>query len=267
MARTAVELPDPLENASGGAANSADDLLAQLAGDEVDRLLSEADAGEPAPRNVDRPVTDEAVAAGVVAAAGEASPAPADVAAESPAGDLFDEIDLAKMAGARAPKAEVEAAATLEATQSVEDSIALRAEELIAQARLEGDDPEPTPAVPPLSAADALAAEMEADEQAHAAALQRMKGDYTPAPRAEVSVATPVPAPAAEIDEAAVDLTAPESEADDERVPLLVRVLEWINSPMTGLSPGVREAMGKVALVTAVNAIAVFLYVLIARRH
>src|SRR5688500_20197958 len=55
MARTAVELPDPLENAGGGGgANSADDLLAQLAGDEVDRLLSEADATPPDPAHADR---------------------------------------------------------------------------------------------------------------------------------------------------------------------------------------------------------------------
>ena len=54
MAQTAVDLPDPLGGKSdGGAAlKSADDLLAQLAGDEVDRLLSEADASTPGPLNV-----------------------------------------------------------------------------------------------------------------------------------------------------------------------------------------------------------------------
>src|SRR5688500_19219971 len=38
-----IDLPDPLESASQPLGN-ADDLLAQLAGEEVDRLLAEADA-------------------------------------------------------------------------------------------------------------------------------------------------------------------------------------------------------------------------------
>ena len=47
MAQTAVDLPDPLGGSktdTGAAFKSADDLLAQLAGDEVDRLLHNAAA-------------------------------------------------------------------------------------------------------------------------------------------------------------------------------------------------------------------------------
>src|SRR5690349_20447544 len=62
MAQTAVDLPDPLgggKTAAGAALKSADDLLAQLAGDEVDRLLQEADASTPGPLNVDLAVNDD----------------------------------------------------------------------------------------------------------------------------------------------------------------------------------------------------------------
>src|SRR5687768_10515368 len=44
MGQAAVDLPDPLESAAAPAApEGADDLLAQLAGDEIDRLLAEAE--------------------------------------------------------------------------------------------------------------------------------------------------------------------------------------------------------------------------------
>src|SRR5690242_14673870 len=43
MGKATVDLPDPLDKASAGGADSADDLLSQLAGDEIDRLLSQAE--------------------------------------------------------------------------------------------------------------------------------------------------------------------------------------------------------------------------------
>jgi hypothetical protein len=46
-----------------------------------------------------------------------------------------------------------------------------------------------------------------------------------------------------------------------------VRILEWVNSPLAGLSDEIREALGKVALVTTLNAVAVLTYVLVFRRH
>src|SRR5689334_21719088 len=93
MARTAVELPDPLENpaAAGGSAamGGTDDLLAQLAGDEVDRLLSEADAVPPNPEHADRPAFDAESALGPAGDAGESGKSRAAMAA------LFDEMDAA----------------------------------------------------------------------------------------------------------------------------------------------------------------------------
>jgi len=43
MGQAAVDLPDPLESPPPAAKTSTDDLLSQLAGDEIDRLLAEAE--------------------------------------------------------------------------------------------------------------------------------------------------------------------------------------------------------------------------------
>ncbi len=54
MGQAIADMPDPLEKASAApaaATQSADDLLSQLAGNEIDRLLAESD-GEPAPKPV-----------------------------------------------------------------------------------------------------------------------------------------------------------------------------------------------------------------------
>src|SRR6476620_6567603 len=47
MGQAAVELPDPLQAAPEPPKTSTDELLSQLAGEEIDRLLAEVDAGAP----------------------------------------------------------------------------------------------------------------------------------------------------------------------------------------------------------------------------
>ena len=49
MGQAAVDLPDPLDVPPAASLSGTDDLLAQLAGDEIDRLLAEAneDAAHP----------------------------------------------------------------------------------------------------------------------------------------------------------------------------------------------------------------------------
>jgi hypothetical protein len=71
------------------------------------------------------------------------------------------------------------------------------------------------------------------------------------------------PAPGAEEVAAVLD---PEAYPDTS-LPLLLRPLEWINAPFNALPEAVREALGKVALVTLFNAIAVLVYVLVFRKH
>lgn len=339
MAKTAVDLGDPLQGRGDHALNSADDLLAQLAGEEVDRLLSEADGHPVAARNVDippaaPPAPAPAPAAVAPSSTSPASPAPAAKPAakfdpneaalddlfnqlnsaeipipppaaakvkekagpvsEASLDDLFDQLNAAEIAvpgaapAAPAPAADADAisramlgdapasadaapSGTPVSAESVEETLAQRAQALIAEARRQ-NEAEVTAggAVQPPSAADALAAEMDADDRAHSAALRRMKDAPATAPAADAAEAG---ADVAVIDEAAVehaadldDQAAVDAENVADRVPLIVRLLEWLNAPLSGLPDSVREALGKVALVTTFNSLAVLLYVLIFRR-
>jgi hypothetical protein len=58
---------------------------------------------------------------------------------------------------------------------------------------------------------------------------------------------------------------AEEPSPASDRTPLPVRALEWVNKPFAGLPEAVRQAMGKVAILTLINAVLVLLYVLLVR--
>ncbi|HEY7115334.1 MAG TPA: hypothetical protein VH475_02045 [Tepidisphaeraceae bacterium] len=302
MAQTAVDLPDPMEESGdGGAPNSADDLLSQLAGEEIDRLLAQADElGVPEPRNVDRPADPAPAARTAPAAPAPATPGPTTAATETAADpildateaaldDLFKELkddaaasDSADPAPAPKPqaartgekdKAEKIAAAVLgdpsiapapAAPKPADQLISERAEDLIAQVKRDGGmvpapaaEDDLTEIAEPSAAAD-LAAELDADEAAHAAAVTRITKAPNPASNADESAAGLVEITEGEVDESTVVY---------ERVPLVVRVLEWVNAPLASLSWGGREAVGKVAIATALNAIAILVYLLLFRRH
>jgi len=82
MGQATVDLPDPLENPASPAqaqTQSADDLLSQLAGDEIDRLLAES-GEEVTPGAKTPPIENPAV-----------DPAPAAAPAKTP---LEKEMDL-----------------------------------------------------------------------------------------------------------------------------------------------------------------------------
>jgi hypothetical protein len=293
MSRTAANLPDLLQKQDGDGTpaglNNADDLLAQLAGEEVDRLLSEADAAPPASTEFDlgdhTAAPDEAEASldelfkelneepQTKVKAATASPAPTTAPIASPA-------------PVEPPPLKIAAAAT-----NVPAQVPAPVKEVAAAKSIE---PQPTLAsaqpTAPESAADALAAEMEEDEREHAAALRRMKGGGLVAAETPASApaAAPAPAKAPDADPATaaglelvaesavaektsgimIDMQAVEAQAaENASDPVVVRVLAWINSPLDGLSQSVRGAIGKVALVTTVNAVGVFLYVLIFRHR
>jgi hypothetical protein len=301
MARADVDLDDPVKGGDGAASNSADDLLAQLAGDEVERMLSEADAAAPEALNVDRAVPESgAGGSGSINSKSKTADAGVDGAAsgsdvfratEAALDGLFDELDgadAARLSGAEkgvsksgAVTGSGESDAPTGDKQSIEEVITQRAQTLIEQAQIEAEadsaalatDPALSTTGEPLSAASELAAEMDADEREHMEALRRMKAgeklDDAPVQASFAKPTEPVPQPEveatpAEIDEASVDFSPPDK---SDRVPLLVRVLEWINAPLAGLSDGVRMAIGKVAIVTMFNAIGVFVYVMLFRRH
>ena len=219
MGQAVVDAPDPLQNPKPATPPSADDMLSQLAGDEIDRLLAEAEG--------QRPVK-------------EVAPSPAPIAA--------------------APMVEGESVG-FDSKQS-----AAEIDALLAQA----ESTEPTPAAPP------------AEPPAAAVPAASVTAPVAPAAVVEAPKPQPVPAGveiAKEIEQSEAErkaLRAPEVKADvspeliidrTARLPLILKPLELLSSPLDACPDIVREAIGKMAIVTMVNAIAVLSYVLIFRRH
>jgi hypothetical protein len=153
MGQASVDLPDPLEKPK--TTGSTDELLAQLAGDEIDRLLANGDAGM-SPSTV------------------PAAPM------ELPAADVSPALEE--------PSQKREEIPTSDAEQS------------------------------------ALAVDEVAQQSA--------------------------------------DLLAPDTD-----VPVVLKPLVWLSSPLEAFPEQVRETIGKIAVLTLVNAIAVLAYVIIYRRH
>jgi len=189
MGQATLDLPDPLEKPPPASATSADDLLAQLAGDEIDRLLADADNGKsPAP----------------------AAPPPTVVESPGPA--------LAPVAQA-----------------------------IVAE-------PEPAPISSPKPAAEPIATVPAAEVQAA----------QSPVEPDEIETGSPerTALAANELAQQSTDLRIGE-----DQLPFFLKPLVWLSSPLDSAPEAWREMIGKVAILTMVNAIAVLAYVIIFRRH
>ena len=188
MGQATVDLPDPL-NPPAAAAGNADDLLSELAGQEIDRMLadSESDRGgvDPIPSQTNLkplPVAEPSASSPAAVLAKPASTAPAN------------EPKLDKFLGDLA-------ADEKDGEVSVADFAA-------------GKLPGKLDAVPP-------------DELANDG----------------------------------VEFGNPPA------VPFHLRILKWMNSPLDNCSDNARELVGKIAILTMINAISVLAYVLFFRRH
>ncbi len=58
-----------------------------------------------------------------------------------------------------------------------------------------------------------------------------------------------------------------DEESPRERLPLLVRIMDWVLSPLDWLPPAALDAVGKIAILTLINAAALLLYVLFFHRR
>lgn len=67
--------------------------------------------------------------------------------------------------------------------------------------------------------------------------------------------------------ELAAVLADAEFQDHEPGLPFYLKPLEWINAPMAALPEAVRSSLGKVGLLTLFNAVAVLLYVIIFRKH
>jgi len=244
MGQAAVDLPDPLDQATLGAAPSADDLLSQMASEEIDRLLAEAEGGvaaaapgSPEP-SIEQPA--ETPASGMPAdgrtAAAELDKADPDTARQIDA--LFDELSAAPQAGTSQPQA----TADQQAQPEVEQQDSTATQQVVAAP---------------------MAAPMAQPQQVSAAAPAAVDpADQTGATERQVLMAETAAEDAAA---AAVAPDAGLSTEDEQGPPWYLRLLETINAPFASCSDELRAAIGKIAIVTLVNAVAVLVYLLFFR--
>jgi hypothetical protein len=273
-----ADLPDPLlpneSSSSPGSAGAAtpgtDDLLSQLAGEEIDRLLAQAEAELPELPQRGWVAEPPLAALPLTTAVAPIAPLPASTAipAVDPAAPIEQVAPIATAASAEL--AEIPAEAIPAKSQERDKPV---------------DAPAPTIGSSRRSvSADAVIATATLD----ASLIDQELSDAAPAvlPAAPAMPAMPPAAPAdvqppssstsegaAPASNAAADLGAAIEVAVEETCPpgrdsLLVTLLELINAPLNAFPNTVRELIGKVAILTLFNAIAVIVYVVLFRhRH
>jgi hypothetical protein len=274
-----IDLPDPLEFASQPLGN-ADDLLAQLAGEEVDRLLAEADAeGKRQPRPGEaRRTSDAATELHLAPEHGIQDQLDAlftEIASDQPnAGSPIAAAPLAPAPTAPAPVTSTPAVAPIAPvpfgpiTSKLPDDI--DANEVMAAILGDVGSMPPAPALPPPIEQSAFPtaprpAPVQANILSAPVAPARASADLatTTAEREALALSDPadeLPGPG--------ELQALAGPIEDDRpLPAYLKPLEWMNAPLEMLPPTLRDVLGQVAILTLVNAIAVLIYVFVFRKQ
>jgi len=253
MAQASVDLPDPKQRpgstSPGAAPTNVDDLLAQLAGEEIDRLLAEAETGrtpesaEPprAESPAARPPSPVRTKPPTLDPVAQAASDPVDAAMSAQLDELFDQLESQKAPAATPAGPAAEAAAPV--VTPTPEAPALIATAPAAEAVPAAGGHEAVNVAPPAEAAEA------APSVSFATAGELAT---TPAERVALELDLPEPSPA---------------EVAPEEPTRLVRFLELLNAPLIAAPEALRALVGKIALVTLFNAVAVLVYVLIFRRH
>lgn len=297
MGKTLVDLPDP-ENMSSPPGDNADDLLSQMAGAEIDRLLAEADVDsdpEPSAAPISTPFDAAPLPAAPTPPAAPPAAAPAPPPAESsvpvrepapaqkapdidppsPADEILDSFVTADISPDDADLAPGSNAIT---------DIAGDGSDIIDKTISDSPRSAPEPVMP----AAPMRAEPTRPEPA-TAATQPIIPDHPPAaaltpssaPRSEPVIDDTDPdAPPSAARLLAEELDSPSlvrvlsnvgQDADllpptDAKIPLLLTPLVWINAPFAGLPESTRTVVGKIALWTLLHATAILIYVLFIRK-
>jgi hypothetical protein len=241
MGQAAIDLPDPTSEPDPPRHQSADDLLSQLASEQIDQLLADGDSEPASAPEAQAGAPDPFEPPAVEKVEDHSAPAPVDAGKEALSAeaavaaqldDLFHQISGDEEASAK-PQAAGEAIGKSNDTVEPTKLSATAAEVDAALAAGTG------PLLPPLDPG-AMEDQQSADE------------------RAALSTAA--------IAIEAIGDVAAQAE-DDDTLPIYLRPLEWLNAPLDHCPDGVREAFGKIAILTLFNSIAVLIYVLIFRRH
>jgi ribonuclease E len=279
MGQATVDLPDPLDAPPPSSLSGTDDLLAQLAGDEIDRLLAEADLEQKAsaakssqpPANPDPvqsttpPASANSTAVATTStsdspapqpAASSAASADAELAASSPSDDELDAL-LSKIEES-APKvvppkpAAVTAAPASAEPDSETKSLLDRVPEVLAQ----------FPSQAQAASAEVTAGNSPIDAAAIAASSTVVPADGTDGVMSAAERDALKIVELAEADAPEVDASA---DVGPGRLAPLIKLLEILNAPLSFVPDALRDTLGKVAIVTLVNSVAVLIYVLLVR--
>ena len=263
MSQAAKNLPDPLQAATAESGPNADDILSQLAGEEIDRLLAEAESPRSEPILPAPPVT--------VAKSASISQPPPAVAPAQPAAnrdinqqldDLFNELNQETFEPAAPAKPAPAVPAALD--QQLDDLF----NELNQQAVVP-DEPALTTA--PETPESVLARPVPVEppqplvvEQSQAVVATATPAQVTTSLENDVLAATElaaIPEPPAKKEVA--PLPKKQTEPEEPTPSPFFRPFVWLSSffPETTL-----DWMGKVAILTTLNAMGIFAYILI-RRH
>ena len=276
MGKAQIDLPDPLEQPHLDE-ESADELLAQLAGEEIDRLLRENDI-ERIPAVLVNPPDETALRQPKPFAPRTPAPPPPPAPARPAAPANDPPLTLADIdeQGAKAAEAVIQqhGATPGEVTQATADAAvaATTAHEIDAELARQLDDvfaqiKNPETALPPVPANQASSLTQQAliadprRQPDKSVDLLEQLGDLEKQilnteilQKTQQLLAEPVLKP-----ERSDDTDGP------PKLPLYLRPLEWISLPLSYCGDGVRDTLGKIAVVTLVNALAILLYILIFR--
>jgi hypothetical protein len=235
-----------------------------LAGEEIDRLLAEADVERPAqpqvlvitPEGLQPPPSAARVGNGGVLAV---APSAAD-----PVESQTEPVAAAPVMPVAAPLAAAD-------VEELDARVAQELNSLFTELDAEKPAAPVAKAAPaPVTTAPVAAAATAVDAAAEAAV-------------AAVIAATPAPsdpvAQAAELEKqllgkAMMDALGSPGEMENAgsslksiNLSFLLKPLAWINAPLSACSDTLRETVGKVAIMTLINALAILLYVLFLRKH
>lgn len=241
MSKSAVELPETLEPGDGPEKPvNVDDLLAQMAGDEIDRLLSESEDGAPKPATPPpappKPVAEDGVAKQLDELfSGSDAPVaeePHPNQEQPPAQLIKHDVEIATPAAGTVIAAAPEAAPVGRVGDKFEETKREVAGGIVIR-----------------------------DEPATQTDARKSTDDIQDA---EIEERAALDAPLDENDLADNDALTSD---DDETVPLLLKPLALMNSPLENSPDWIRDLIGKIALLTLFNAAAVLLYILLFRHH
>lgn len=251
-AQAELDLPDPLAELDSATAVDADALLQQLAGDEVDRLVEQASTTTVADAEQAANSVQNSLDAlfNELTASDAPSPAPAS---SSPA--FHPHAPAAPSAGTGDDVVASQLDALFEELQRGDTA---------ADAAF-ADAPITQPAVLPGESTTAASTESatvaDADDDLESALEAATTSATAASPALDSSADV-----AAELHDAIAHHETQTAAGESTRPSWLLKLLLWINRPMLRLTDPAREAIGTIAIVTTLNALAVLMYVLLFKK-